>query len=74
VNAWELSFNKFELPNFRGKTIVVVGRCIGYLITILWRNQTVENIFSWSQQRYTHIDPLEHDVLPKHAPHIIVVR
>jgi len=34
------------------KTFVVVGRCIPYLITIFWRNQTVDNIFSWSQQRY----------------------
>ena len=35
------------LSNFRGKTIVVVGRCIPYLITIFWRNQTVETIFSY---------------------------
>jgi len=33
VKAWELSFNKFEFP-FQGKTIVVVERCIPYLITI----------------------------------------
>ena len=26
---------------------------------IFWRNQTVDNIFSWSQQCYLHIDPLE---------------
>ena len=41
------------------KIIVVVGRCIPYLITIFWRNQTVDYIFSWSQQRYRHIDPLD---------------
>ena len=65
------------LSNFRGKTIVVVRRCTRkgecYLITIFWRNQTVENIFSWSQQHDKHIDPWEHDVLPKnreHAPHV----
>ena len=46
------------------KIIVVVGSCIPYLITIFWRNQIVEYIFSWSQQRYPHIDPLEHVVLP----------
>ena len=43
---------------------------------ILWRNQTVENIFGRSQQGDKHIDPQEHVVLPKnreHAPHVFVV-
>jgi len=57
----------------QSKIIVVVGRCIPYLITIFWRNQTVDYIFCWSQQRYSHIYPLEHVVLPKHALHVFVV-
>jgi len=55
------------------KIIVVVWRCIPYLITIFWRNQTFDDIFSWSQQHYPHIDPLEHVVLPKHVLHVFVV-
>jgi len=64
------------LSNFRGKTIVVVERCIPYLITIFRRHQTVENIFRQSQQHDKHIDSGEQVVLPKnreHATHVVVV-
>jgi len=73
---WMLENCRLTSLNYpiQSKIIVVVGRCIPYLITIFWRNQNVDNIFSWSQQHYTHIDPLEHAVLPKHGPHVIVVR
>jgi len=45
------------------------------IIFWFWRNQIVENLFRRSQQRDKHIDPREHDVLPKnreHSPNVIV--
>jgi len=76
TSGWILGNYRLISLNYpiQRKIIVVVGRCSPYLIMIFWRNQTVDYIFSWSQQRYPHIDPLEHVVLPKHVLHVFVVR